>query len=391
VTTTLNEQSIISPDQQPVSFVELFFDLVFVFSVTQVVALLHDGITVDSVGRAVLVFWLAWWAWTQFTWALNSANTTHPRVELGTLLGTAVAFFMAVALPHAFAGRALWFAVPYVLVRAIGLYIYALVARAADPGHRVARAALERFTTFSLAGLAAVLVGGWLGGTAQYLIWGLTILLDVVAAAVGANVEGWDLHPAHFVERHALFVIIALGESLIVTAAGVTGGGWTSDLMLVATLAVAVTCALWWSYFTRAKPELERALEDSSGAAQSTMARDAFSLMHFPMLCGVVAYGAAVAEAVAHPAEPFAVEWRGALALGLVLFVGGMALAMWRATGKVLTARVVVTLLTAAAVVMVERVTPFVSLALAFVGIAVVCAIEQRAELPVAARAHAHP
>ena len=124
----MRSQPISSPEDQSVTFVELFFDLVFVFSVTQVVGLLHGGLDWTVVGQAILVFWLVWWAWSQFTWALNAADTTHPFVQLGTLLATAVAFFMAVALPDAFGERALWFAVAYVLVRVIGLVLYAWVA-----------------------------------------------------------------------------------------------------------------------------------------------------------------------------------------------------------------------------------------------------------------------
>ena len=93
---------ITSPEDQSATFVELFFDLVFVFAVTQIVGLLHDGLNWVSVGQAVLVFWLVWWAWTQFTWTLDAADTTHPWIELGTLAAVAAAFFMAVALPDAF-------------------------------------------------------------------------------------------------------------------------------------------------------------------------------------------------------------------------------------------------------------------------------------------------
>jgi low temperature requirement protein LtrA len=123
----VSRQTITFPEDQSATFVELFFDLVFVFSVTQVVGLLHGEIHWRSAGQGVLVFWLVWWAWTQFTWALNAADTTHPFVELGTLAATAVAFFMPVALPDAFAGRALAFAIPYVVVRSIGLVLIAAV------------------------------------------------------------------------------------------------------------------------------------------------------------------------------------------------------------------------------------------------------------------------
>jgi low temperature requirement protein LtrA len=226
-----------------------------------------------------------------------------------------------------------------------------------------------------------VLVGGYAGGAAQYVLWGLAILLDVWAAAVGGKLEGWNLHAAHFAERHALFVIIALGECLIVTAGGVTGDGWSPERMLLAPMAVAVTCALWWSYFTRAKPELERALEAARGAAQSTMARDAFSLIHFPMLCGVIAYGAGVSHAISQPSGPLSLVWRGTVALGVLLFVGGMALAIRRATGHLLVARSVLMLVTAFAILAAE-VPPLYTLAIAFAGVTAACVLEQRMRLP---------
>ena len=122
-------KSLLSPENQKVTFVELFFDLVFVFSVTQVVKLLHDGFNGIAIAQAVLVFWLVWWAWSQFTWSLNAADTTHPIVQLSVLAATGVAFFMAVAVPEAYGDRSLWFAVTYVLVRAIGMILYYILVR----------------------------------------------------------------------------------------------------------------------------------------------------------------------------------------------------------------------------------------------------------------------
>ena len=123
----------------------------------------------EVVGQSILVFWLVWWAWTQFTWSLNAADTTHYLVEIGVLAATAVAFFMAVAVPGAFADRSLWFAVTYVLVRVLGLTLYEWVA-SEDASQQ---AAVRRFTLVSAGGLFVVLVGGYLGGTAQYVLWGL--------------------------------------------------------------------------------------------------------------------------------------------------------------------------------------------------------------------------
>jgi low temperature requirement protein LtrA len=378
-------QPIVSPEDQKVTFVELFFDLVFVFSVTQVVGLLHEQLDWIAVGQAILVFWLVWWAWTQFTWALNAADTTHHLVEIGTLIATAVAFFMAVALPDAFHDRALWFAVPYVLVRVIGLALYAWVA-SADPSQR---AAVRTFAVVSIGGLVAVLAGGLAGGAMQYWFWGFAILLDIIAAAVGGQAEGWNLHPDHFGERHGLFVIIALGETLIVAAGGVAGALWTGHLIVVAVLAVAITCGLWWTYFPRAKPELDRAMESSRGTEQSKMARDVYSLAHFPMLCGVIAYAAAIEEAVAHPSQSLPFEGRVALAVGLTLFVGGMVVAIWRATRRLLWPRLILTVGTAILIVVATGVAPLFNMVIAFAGVVVIAAMEQRAGNPmVEARPH---
>jgi low temperature requirement protein LtrA len=379
-------RSYTSPEDQPATFVELFFDLVFVFGVTQIVGVLHHDLSWVGVGHAILVFWLVWWAWTQFTWALNAADTTHPVVELLTLLSTAVAFFMSVAIPGSFAGRALAFAVPYVLVRILGLWIYALVARA-KPGQH---AAVRLFALVSTGGLAAVVAGALAGPEAQAWLWSLAIFLDVVAALVGGQREEWDLHAEHFAERHGLIVIIALGESLIVAAAGLADATLSMDVMVVALLGVLTSCALWWTYFPVAKPELEHALASVPAAAQGALARDAFSLAHFPMLCGVVAYAVALEEAIAHPGGPLAASARVALAIGPLLFVGGTALAMWRATCGQPTRRVAIAGLVGVTVLLLTDLQASTALALTLGGVMLVAVLDERGA-PRGPRAPRHP
>ena len=321
--------SIVSPDDQKVTFVELFFDLVFVYCVTQVASLIHGHFDLKTAGTALLVFWLVWWAWTQFTWTLNAANTDHHRVQGITLLATAVAFLMGVGIPGAIGDASLWFAVPYITVRVIGLLLYYWVAWS-DPAQRQA---VTVFGLLSLGGLVTVLAGAVAGGTLQYWFWGLAVVLDLVAAGIGGQREGWNLHPEHFVERHGLIVIIALGEALIVAAAGLADATKTAAAIATAILAVAVTCGLWWTYFRSVRTTFEHALASRAGHARSCMARDVFSFLHFPMLCGVIAMAAATEEALAHPDEALAVSGRVFLAAGAVLFVCGTAAAAWRATG----------------------------------------------------------
>jgi low temperature requirement protein LtrA len=372
------ETPIVSPDDQNVTFVELFFDLVFVFCVTQVTALVHEHLDWRSTGSALLVFWLVWWAWTQFTWALNAANTDHPRVQVITLVATALVFLMGVGIPGAMDGEALWFAVPYIAVRVVGLLLYYQVAWR-DP---LQRRAVRIFGLFSIAGLLAVLVGGLLGGTALYWSWGLAIALDIVAAGVGGQLEGWNLHADHFVERHGLIVIIALGEALIVAAAGLVGAPRSPTVIWTGLLAVAVTCGLWWSYFRQARGAFERALSAREGSARSCTARDVFSVMHFPMLCGVIAMAAATEQVLAHPHEPLASGLRLALGAGAALFVCGTAAALWRATGRTSPWRWVLAP-TATVAVLALGTVPWVALALILGMLVVVAVAEHR--MPVAA------
>jgi low temperature requirement protein LtrA len=240
---TRHSPDIASPDDQRVTFVELFFDLVFVYCVTQVATLLHGHIDWGSAGSALLVFWLVWWGWTQFTWALNAANTEHPLIEVIVLVATGIAFLLAVGIPGAVGRDALWFAGPYVALRSLGLLVYDLVA-SRDAAQR---RAVRTFALVSATGLFAVLAGAAAGGVTLYWTWAVAILLDLIAARVGGQLEGWNLHPEHFVERHGLIVIIALGETLIVAAARLAGATRTPAVIATGLLAVAVTCALWWS------------------------------------------------------------------------------------------------------------------------------------------------
>jgi low temperature requirement protein LtrA len=228
--------------------------------------------------------------------------------------------------------------------------------------------AVRSFAALSVGGLGSALLGGYLGGEAQVYLWSMTIFLDLVAAMVAADSEQWHLHPEHFAERHGLIVIIALGESLIV-AAGALVASFGGEVLLVAILAVLITCGLWWTYFPLAKPELEHALEAADERTRSNLARDAFSIAHFPMLCGVIAYAVGLEDALTHPTVPLPGGPRLAIALGLFLFVGGTAIAQWRATCGSPLRRVVICGLTSAAIYLVVSVPPLGTLGIALAGV----------------------
>ena len=370
-------QSIVSPDDQSVTFVELFFDLVFVFSVTQVVGVLYHHLDWLGVAQIVLIFWLVWWAWTQFTWTLNAADTTHSGVQLGTLVATGATFFMAVSISRVFSGEAVWFAIPYVLVRVIGLGLYIRVSLASSPEHR---RAVRTFSLLSVGGLAAVLAGGILGASTIYWLWGLAILLDLIAALVAGEIGDWNVHPEHFAERHGLFIIIALGESLIVAAGGLIEAELTIGLKVVGAMAVAATCALWWSYFSGAKARLDASLEEAEGVDRTIIARDAYSLLHFPMVLGVIAFATGVEAAMHDPGHALAMTARLALGVGMVLFTGSMALALWRGTGRLPATRLVIGFVTALAITLWAGAPPAALLALVTLGTISISWSERRGE-----------
>ncbi len=365
-----------APDPQSVTFVELFFDLVFVFAVTQVTALTAGDLTAAGVVRSLVLFWLVWWSWTQFTWTLNPADTEHTLVRACTLLATAVAFVMATAVSDAYGSDPLWFVVPYLVVRLLGLALQVRVDL--ERGDIDDRRGVWRWAGTSTVVLLVVLAGGFVGVQGRTWLWALAIGGDLAAASFAGRGYLWDLHPAHFAERHGLFVIIALGESLIVAGTAVASDERTPALIGAAGAALVVACLLWWTYFGWLKEALQEGLRATTPQDVGRVARDAFSLAHFALVCGIVGFAVAVEEIVAHPDEALHDEVALALGSGVALFVGFSAFALWRARGIVLVTRLVVLAATLLAMVAVPDDLPVWTLAALATGLLVTIVSEER-------------
>jgi low temperature requirement protein LtrA len=197
---------------QSADFVELFFDLVFVFAITQVTHLLAGHLDISTVLRSLMVFWMIWWAWTLIMWTLNNADTSRGDIRAATLLLTGVAFFMAVSTPEAFGDGVLLFAISYNVVRLLGNLLNLRVVWGSD----AFRPALI-FALTSLLGMTAVTIGALVPESARVWWWVGGIGADMLASYLGAQ-KGLRVDAARVSERHGLIVIIALGESLIVAA-----------------------------------------------------------------------------------------------------------------------------------------------------------------------------
>ena len=367
----MSNPAVVSPEDQGVTFVELFFDLVFVFAVTQVAhhAAHHlDSWTLFTTG---VLFWLIWWSWTQFTWSLNAANTEHHGVRLATLISTGVAFVMAVSIGPALGDDALPFAIAYVALRMLGLVIYFRVA-SHDPDQQ---RGVKAFASASLIGLALVIVGALLPSDLRPWVWLGVVLLDVAAAAVAGRHGDWKLHAGHFAERHGLIVIIALGESLIIAGTRVHSQERTLSLLVVGVLAVGATCLLWWTYFGWVKDALEERLLETSNKDEVRMARDVYSLWHFPLICGIVCFAIGLDGIVTRDGH---VTRTAALALGsgAALLVAATAGAIWRARGVILWPRLLVLAATVATLASIAPAGPALLLGILCASLIVVIVFE---------------
>ena len=363
-----------APQAQAVTFVELFFDLVFVFAVTQLTVLTAHDLTPDGILRSILLGWLIWWAWTQFTWTLNPADTTHPVVRVITLAATGVALVMAASVSRAFAIDALWFAAPYVLVRVLGLGLQVWVDRErVDDG---SHAGVVRWVGLSTIGLVLVLAGSVVDPTERPWVWLLAILADLVAAVIAGRNTTWDLNPAHLSERHGLFVIIAIGESLIVAGTAVANDERSTPLAVAAVAAILVACLLWWSYFGWLKDALEHLYATAPPERNGPLARDAFSLGHFPLIGGIVGFAVALEGIGAHPDEPAPAAVLASLGIGVALFVASSALSYRVCGGRLLVPRLAILGLMLVGLVLVAPLQPVVPLAVVAAALLAIVVIE---------------
>ena len=353
-------------EERRTSYLELFFDLVFVFAITQVTSLLLGDTSAAGFARSALILGLIWWAWSGFTWMTNAIDIESQVTRLLFLAGMAGAFFVALAVPHAYGDEGAWFACAYAFIRVLNLALYGwgLKDRPAQ------LAALLRLAPFFLLAPALVVAGGIVdGSTLRTALWAASIAVDVAGVLAAGGENDWRVSPAHFAERYALIVIIALGESIVAIGAGTGALPRDGMFALSVTIAFAGVAALWWAYFGFVSGAVERALQRASPSRRGPLARDVFTIFHYPMVLGIVFFAVAAKKVLAHPEDALSRAGRAALGLGVAFFLAGFLLGRWRivrtigwerAGAAVLTLVAVVVLRSAPAVVLLATVTAVV-------------------------------
>ena len=296
-----------------VSTLELFFDLVFVFTITQLTGVLVEGGDAAAIVQVVVMFLLIWWMYDAYAWLTNSISTDRLRFRLLLIGGMGGFLVIALAIPDAYHGTGLAFGIGYVPVVLLhaGMYV---------KGTSVSEvAAIVRIVPFNLAAMALVIGGGALGGDAQWLLWALTGALLWVTPQI-TGVEGFVVEPAHFVERHGLVVIVALGESIVVIGAAAAGLDIDTKLVLVVLLALALSASLWWLYFSD-EGAVEQAMHDAGPERRAQLALAGFGYWHYGLLLGIVAVAAGLKKAIGDPYDPLDSWIALELAVGAALFV----------------------------------------------------------------------
>jgi low temperature requirement protein LtrA len=277
-------------EETRVTPIELFFDLVFVFSLTQVTALMADDLTGRGMVRGILVLALLWWCWVGFAW-LGSVVRADEGIGRVAMFGAMAAMLvLALSVPEAFDDRPGGLSGPVVLasaylaVRLLHLAIFWLLA-GEDPG---LRRQLLRFMPSVLGSTALLLVASQLDGQAQTLAWLAAVVVDYVGTML-AGASGWRLNSAGlFAERHGLILIVALGESIVAIGVGVAALPISAPIVVASVLGLTIAGGIWWAYFDVVSLMAERTLRRAEGEERTRMARDAYSYLHLPMIAGVV-------------------------------------------------------------------------------------------------------
>jgi low temperature requirement protein LtrA len=329
----------VAGEEQRATTLELFYDLVFVFAITQVSHLLLEDLSWRGVARATLVLLVVWWAWNYTTWVTNELDPDSIAVRvllIGIMLATLV---LAVAIPDAFGSRGLLFAGSYVAIQ-VGRHAF-LTFASAERGELERERSLQILVWLSAAGVFWI-AGALTEDTARTALWLVALAIDYTGPFVFYRVPGrprladttWeDLEPAHFAERFQLFMIIALGESIVVTGATLSGADVDAARITAFSLAFLGTAAMWWLYFDYVAGIAQRRLELSS--TRTRLARDGYTYLHVVMVAGVILWAVGDEIEIAHPGDELHAPEAAALVAGPAIYLLGHALFRLRMAGSI--------------------------------------------------------
>jgi low temperature requirement protein LtrA len=312
---SLDETSTAVDGGRVVTPLELFFDLVFVFAITQVTTLLTNEPTWTGMERGVLVLAMLWWAWSAYAWLTNTLDPDEGGVRIAVLAAIAALLVVSLAVPGAFGSNALMFAAAYIAVRVVHLVLFAIAGR----GDRDLLGAVARLVPTVLLSGGLLIAAAFLDGSAQIACWIAAVVADYGGPLFG-HMRGWRVSPDHFVERFGQFMLIALGESIVAIGLGAQGLALDTAVISSALLGMCVVACLWWSYFDWFIYVAVSRLTEMTGVARAALARDGYSYLHLPMVAGIVLFAFGVKTALHDPTDALAGVPAFALVFGIALY-----------------------------------------------------------------------
>jgi low temperature requirement protein LtrA len=306
--------------EKRVTFTELFFDLVFVFAVTQISGLLHDDYSAAGVARAVVVFVPLYWGWVGMTVHANTHDVDNPVDRLGVFAAGLCSLLMALAIPDAYGDGGLLFGASYLALRVI---LAALVFRGEYRGIPINSFSIGLFVTGPL-----LLAGGLVDGPVRVWLWAAAGAVDLLVPwLLRRRLARIHFDAAHLPERFGLFIIIALGESVVAVGL-VAGSGATAGQLVAVGLAWVMACGLWWVYFHFAAGAVRHAL--STTTVLTEVIRPVLAYGHLLFIAGIVAVAVGLGEVVAHPADPLPAGMAALLCGGTALYLATFGYTRWR-------------------------------------------------------------
>ncbi len=312
-----------------VTYVELFFDLVFVFAITQISHSLLEDFTSSGVLRAGFLMLAVWWVWVYTSWITNWLDPERTPVRLLLFALMIAGIGLSTGIPEAFGARGLAFAISYSGAQ-VGRTLFMLFAiRKAD---RALQRNFERILVWVTASCGLWIAGGVMEGSARVALWGAALGIEYLGPAVrfwaprlgASNVADWAIEGGHLAERCALFVIIALGESILVTGATFAKAAQTFTSNAAFAIAFVGAIAMWWIYFDRGVDHGTERIQKAANPGQ--LARLAYTYLHLPIVAGVVLTAVANELLLAHPLGHVETETTIAIVGGPLLYLLGVQL-----------------------------------------------------------------
>ena len=302
--------------EERVTPLELFFDLVFVLALTQCTALMAATPTWAGLAKGLLVLGVLWWSWGGYAWLTSVVDPEEGVVRIAMFAAMAALLVAALCVPEAFDESALLFVAAYAVVRAAHIVLFVAASRD-DPN---LRRSVIGLAVSSAIGVGILATASAADGLVQGALWTVALALDTAGPSF-FGVEGWRIVPRHFAERHGLIVIIALGESIVAIGVGAEAGV-DSGVVAAAVLGIAVAAALWWLYFDVVALVAEDRLAHASvGRERNSMARDSYSYLHFPMVAGIVLIALGLKKTLGDVDEPLKLVPAVALLGGTALYL----------------------------------------------------------------------